>query len=258
MIHLQRFKKNGPKPTLHHSEGTLADRTRPGMVVIEALGFHTFSRLPVWSDEGQWMLETRVAAVCQQEVSWRRVGSLLVQRAVPQESGVMHRPRPAHVNVYKVAPVVTHRLHLHGGKQLFANIAVIIGAARQLDPHVAAVDHAGSLGKGRVSGQACKALAHCCQVSCTFWKVDDLVADGHHLLGNSVNNTVDGGTRHPENLGHVPVGRATSQPEEEDQGFKSGPPSMSAILVEQLQQHCQRVSVEPKVAPGVVATYKPL
>lgn len=40
-------------------------------------------------------------AVCKEEVSWRRVGSLLIQCAVPEFSGSMHRPWPAHIGVRK-------------------------------------------------------------------------------------------------------------------------------------------------------------
>ena len=79
---------------------------------IKALGAHTLYRLFVWSDEGEWMLEARVPAICEDEVPWRRVSSLPVQWAVPEYSGIMHRPRPAHVRVQKAALMVADCLQV--------------------------------------------------------------------------------------------------------------------------------------------------
>ena len=68
VVHLQRFQEDGPEPGLHHSKGTLSDSTCPGMMAIEALGCHTLHQPLIGSDEGAWMLEARVPAVCMDEV----------------------------------------------------------------------------------------------------------------------------------------------------------------------------------------------
>ena len=60
------------------------------MMAVEALGCHTLHQLLVGSDEGEWMLEVHVPAVCDDEVPWRWVDRLPVQWAVPEYSGVMH------------------------------------------------------------------------------------------------------------------------------------------------------------------------
>ncbi len=164
------------------------------MMGIKALGSHTLDWLFVGSDEGEWMLEARVPAVCEDEVSWRRVSSLSVQWAVPEYSGVMHRPRPAHIHVQKAALMVTDCLQNDGGEQLPVHIALTIRAAWWLYPDMAAVDRASSFRKRLVSCQPCKPPSYCCQVLCSLWEVDDLLANGHHLLSNSV----DSGARHPK------------------------------------------------------------
>ena len=83
MVHLQRLEEDGPEPGLHHSIGTLYNGACPGMMAVEALGSHTVYRSFVGSDEGEWMLEARVPAVCKDEVPWRRVDCPEVQWAVP-------------------------------------------------------------------------------------------------------------------------------------------------------------------------------
>lgn len=119
-----------------------------------------------------------------------------------------------------------------------------------------AVDSTSSLRKGLVPCQSCKPLSYYCKVSSSFWEVDDLLANGHHLLSNPVDDPVDSGTRHPKNPCNHSVQCPSSQPEEEHQGLKCGTPSVPSVLVKQFQQHCQVVSVQPKVQPGVLTIKK--
>ena len=63
------------------------------------------------------MLEAQVPAICEDEVPWRRVDSMPVQWAVPEYSGVVHRPQPAHIRVRKAALMVTNCLQDDGREQ---------------------------------------------------------------------------------------------------------------------------------------------
>ena len=82
------------------------------------------------------------------------------------------------------------------------------------------------------------------------------VANGHHLLSNPVDNAVDSGTRHPEHSGDHPVWCPTSQPEQEHQGLNGGTPTMSPLLVEEVQKHRQGLPAQPKIRLGVLAIKK--
>ena len=66
---------------------------------------------------------------------------------------------------------------------------------------MAAVDCSSSFKKSPVSCQPCKPTSYCLQVFRGLREVDDLVANGHHLLSNSVDDAVDSGTRHPKHSG---------------------------------------------------------
>ena len=103
--------------------------------------------------------------------------------------------------------------------------------------------------KNVVSCQPCKPTSYYRQVLSGLWEVDDFVVNGHHLLSKSVDDTVDSGARHPKHPCDHPVWCPTRQSEKEH--LCCGTLSMSPILSEKVQQHCQWHSAQPEVLPCV-------
>ncbi|KAJ4943501.1 hypothetical protein JOQ06_006001, partial [Pogonophryne albipinna] len=89
-------------------------------------------------------------------------------------------------------------------------------------------------------------------------EVDNLVANGHHLLSDPVDNPVNSGLRHPKCSGDHPVGCPTCQPEEEHQGLNGDTPSVSPFLTQEVQQRVQGLPAQPKIWPCVLVMKEPV
>ena len=123
---------------------------------------------------------------------------------------------------------------------------------------MAAVDGSSSFSEGSVYGQPCEPTRHGLQVFCCPGEVDNLLANGHHLPSDPVDNPVNSGSRHPKRSGDHPVGCPTCQPEEEHQGLDGGTPSVSPFLTQEVQQRVQGLTAQPKIWPCVLVIKEPV